>query len=254
MPATAPSTTMADAVASYHGYVAGRLGDLHMHATTLKAQIGNADSDGAKATWLAAQEAWQSVGAAYGSFGELGNAIAPGSRGLQGGAGSPDFMGLRRIEYGLWHGQGPGELIPVVTKLLADIDALVAHLPETAVDPADMPLRLHEILEDSVRDHLSGLGDQGSGMALALTRADVDATLEVLGLLRGLLERLKPGYAATLDRELAALSAAIEMTKAGGSWTRYTAVPLAARQRVNGAIGRVLESLALAPALFSTEG
>ena len=253
MPAAAPPSTMADAVTAYHGYVAARLNELREHARALRARIANADTDAAKATWLEAQQTWQRVGAAYGSFGDLGNAIAPGSRGLQGGAGSPEFTGLRRIEYGLWHGQGPGELVPVVGKLLADLDALEAHLPDTAVDPADMPLRLHEILEDSVRDHLSGLGDQGSGMALALTQADVDATQEVLDTLRGLLERLKAGYPATLDHQLAALAEAIEATKSAGAWTPYSQVPLAQRQRVNGAIGRALESLALAPALFSTD-
>jgi high-affinity iron transporter len=244
---------MADAVTAYHGYVAARLAELRGQATALRAQIANADTAAAKATWIEAQQTWQRVGAAYGSFGDLGNAIAPGSRGLQGGAADPQFMGLRRLEYGLWHAQGPGQLVPVATRLLADLDALEAHLPQTAVDPADMPLRLHEILEDSVRDHLSGLGDQGSGMALALTRADVEATQEVLATLRGLLERLKAGYPAALDQLLGAAAAAIDATRSGGAWTPYSQVPLAQRQRVNGAVGRALESLALAPALFSTD-
>jgi high-affinity iron transporter len=245
---------MAEAVTAYHAYVASRLEQLRGHALALKAQIGAADTDAAKATWLNAQQEWQRVGAAYGSFGDLGKAIAPASRGLEGGAASPDFTGLRRIEFGLWHGRTPGELVPVAAKLLADLDALEARLPEVAVDPADMPLRLHEILEDSVRDHLSGLGDQGSGMALALTRADLEATEEVLDLLRGLLERLRPGYPALLDRQLAALAAAIDATRPAGQWTPYPQVPLAQRQQVNGAIGQALESLSLAPALFSTEG
>ncbi|GHG55724.1 hypothetical protein GCM10012320_27760 [Sinomonas cellulolyticus] len=245
---------MADAVSAYHAYVAERLGELRVHVTALKAQIGNADTDAARATWLSAQQTWQRVGAAYGSFGDLGNAIAPGSRGLEGGATSPDFAGLRRIEYGLWHGQTPGELMPVVGKLLTDLDALEAHLPETAVEPADMPLRLHEILEDSVRDHLSGLGDQGSGMALALTSADVDATQEVLGLLRGLLEGRRKGYPAAVDAQLRQLSAAVDAARSpSGEWVPYRDVPLEQRQHVNGAIGRALESLALAPALFSTD-
>jgi high-affinity iron transporter len=90
-------------------------------------------------------------------------------------------------------------------------------------------------------------------MALALTRADVEATQAVLDTLRGLLERLRAGYPATLDHQLRALAEAIEATKSAGAWTPYGQVPLAQRQRVNGAIGRALESLALAPALFSTD-
>ncbi|WP_138414380.1 EfeM/EfeO family lipoprotein [Sinomonas gamaensis] len=249
----APPATMDDAVSAYHVYVTARLGELRQHALTLKAAVGNADVASARQAWLAAQQCWQRVGAAYGSFGDLGDAIAPGSRGLQAGSADPEFSGLRRIEYGLWHGQGPGELVPVVEKLLADLDALDAKLPELAVDPADMPLRLHEILEDAQRDHLSGVGDQGSGMALALTRADVEATQEVLAMLAGLLESLKAGYPAALDAQLSQLAAAIDATKTTEGWVAYPEVPLAQRQRVNAAIGRALESLALAPALFSTD-
>jgi high-affinity iron transporter len=244
---------MDDAVTAYHDYVAERLTELRQHVLTLRAQIGNGDTDSAMQSWLDAQQTWQRVGAAYGSFGDLGGAIAPGSRGLKGGAESDEFTGLRRIEYGLWHGQGAGELIPVADKLLEDLDALEAKLPETAVEPAAMPLRLHEILEDAQRDHLSGRGDQGSGLALALARADVEATQEVLSLLRGLLENLKAGFAARLDRELGALAEAIDATQKDGAWVDYTKVPLAERQAVNGALGRALESLALVPALFSTD-
>ncbi|WP_369046600.1 EfeM/EfeO family lipoprotein [Sinomonas sp. P10A9] len=253
MPAPAAPETMADAVAAYHSYAADRLSELRDHATSMRAAIGNGAADTARTEWLAAQQAWQRVGAAYGSFGELGGAIAPGSRGLQQGAADPGFKGLRRIEYGLWHGQGAAELVPVVDELLSDLAALEAKLPETAVDPADMPLRAHEILEDAQRDHLSGRGDQGSGLALALTRADVDATKEVLDLIRGLLENLKRGFPAKLDGELAALSSAIDATRADGVWTPFPSVPLPQRQQVNAAMGRALESLALVPALFSTD-
>lgn len=245
--------TMDDAVAAYHDYVAERLAELRQRVLTLRANIGNGAMGAAMQAWLDAQQIWQRVGAAYGSFGELGDAIAPGSRGLEGGSASPDFTGLRRIEYGLWHGQGTGELIPVVDKLLDDLAALEAKLPETAVEPSDMPLRLHEILEDTQRDHLSGRGDQGSGLALALARADVEATQEVLDVLRGLVENLKPGFPARLDRELATLANAIDATQKDDAWTDYSKVPLAERQRVNAALGRVLESLSLVPALFSTD-
>jgi high-affinity iron transporter len=244
---------MDDAVAAYHDYVAERLAELRQHALTLRANIGNGAIGAAMQAWLDAQQTWQRVGAAYGSFGELGDAIAPASRGLEGGSASSEFTGLRRIEYGLWHGQGAGELIPVVDKVLDDLAALEAKLPETAVEPSDMPLRLHEILEDAQRDHLSGRGDQGSGLALALARADVEATQEVLGVLRGLLDNLKPGFPARLDGELAAVANSIDATQKDDAWTDYAQVPLAERQRVNAALGRALESLSLVPALFSTD-
>ncbi|MDP5225701.1 MULTISPECIES: EfeM/EfeO family lipoprotein [Arthrobacter] len=248
-----PAATMADAIAAYHSYVSGQLDELRNHLGTLRAAVANADTPGAQGAWLQAQQCWQRVGAAYGSFGELGDAIAPGSRGLQGGSADPEFKGLRRIEYGLWHGQGAPQLLPAIDQLAKDLQALAAKLPGLSTDPADMPLRLHEILEDSQRDHLSGNGDQGSGMAIALTRADVEATQEVLDLLRTLLQGLKAGFPALLDQQLAALLKVIDQTRTGGTWTPYRSLSLLQRQRINGALGRVLESLALVPALFSTD-
>ncbi|MFJ3958629.1 EfeM/EfeO family lipoprotein [Arthrobacter sp. NPDC090010] len=244
---------MADAISAYHDYVVKQLKELRGRLGDLGTALAQDDVDGARTAWLSAQQCWQRVGAAYGSFGELGDAISPGSRGLQRGSEDPGFTGLRRLEYGLWHGQGQTQLKPVLDRLATDLDALEKKLPELSTDPADMPLRLHEILEDAQRDHLSGNGDQGSGTAVALTRADVEATQEVLNLLRTLLERLKSGYPAQLDRELSSLLQAIDQTRAAGSWIPYPQLSILQRQRVNGALGQALETLALAPALFSTE-
>jgi high-affinity iron transporter len=40
---------------------------------------------------------------------------------------------------------------------------------DLAGDPTNLPIRAHEILEDALRDHLSGIDDQGSGAAFAQT-------------------------------------------------------------------------------------
>ena len=77
------------------------------------------------------------------------------------------FTGLHRLEYGLWHGQSAASLEPVAAVLARDIAAVRKNLTsdDLAGDPTNLPLRAHEILEDALRDHLSGLDDQGSGAA-----------------------------------------------------------------------------------------
>lgn len=81
------------------------------------------------------------------------------------------FTGLHRLEYGLWHAQSAVSLEPVAAGLARDVATIQKNLTsdDLAGDPTNLPLRAHEILEDALRDHLSGLDDQGSGAAMAET-------------------------------------------------------------------------------------
>ncbi|NVM98804.1 EfeM/EfeO family lipoprotein [Arthrobacter sp. SDTb3-6] len=249
----APAPNMAAAVTAYRSYVAGKLATLAGQVLSVKASVGNNDLDAARSQWLEAQLTWQRVGAAYGSFGDHGVAINGLPAGLPKGAADPGFTGLHRLEYGLFHGQGPGELAPVAARLHADVAELLGRLPTLELAGSDMPLRCHEILEDSLRDNLSGNNDQGSSMALALTAADLDGTRVVLALLGTLIDNLAHGYATRVSASLDKLGTALERTKTGREWPAWKALPLAARQPVTASLGAALESLAYVPALFSTD-
>jgi len=254
----APAPTMDAAITAYRSYVSGKLHTLTGQVLALKASIGNNDLDTARRQWLDAQLTWQRVGAAYGSFGELGTAINGLPSGLPKGVADPAFTGLHRIEYGLHHGQGPAELTAVAAKLHADVTALHKQLPELEIAGMDMPLRCHEILEDSLRDNLSGNNDQGSGMALALTSADLDGTRVALALMTTLVDRLAPGYTAKVSATLDRFGHSLSRTRTqggttAGDWPTWGSLPLAGRQPVTGSLGAALEALAYIPALFSTD-
>ncbi|MCU6481019.1 EfeM/EfeO family lipoprotein [Arthrobacter sp. A2-55] len=249
----APAPTMDGVVAAYRNYVSGQLDTLTGQVLSLKASIGNNSLEVARRQWLDAQMTWQRVGAAYGSFGDLGSAINGLPSGLPKGSADPGFTGLHRLEYGLFHGQGPAELAAVASKLYAGVVELHWKLPTMELAGSDMPLRCHEILEDSLRDNLSGNNDQGSGMALALTSADLDGTRVVLALMHTLVDTLSPGYTAKVTSTLDRLGNALARTQDQGTWPAWRTLPLAARQPVTGALGAALESLAYVPALFSTD-
>ncbi|WP_285725193.1 EfeM/EfeO family lipoprotein [Psychromicrobium xiongbiense] len=252
-PVLAPASTMDAALDSYRGYVESTLHTLQSQLNTLAAAIQAQNVDAARDQWLAAQLSWQRVGAAYGSFGDLGGAINGLPLGLEKGVADPGFTGLHRVEYGLYHGQSAAELAPVIEDLQKNLADLLVKLPELTVAGSAMPLRCHEILEDSLRDNLSGNNDQGSGMALALTWADVEATQVVLTLLSSLIDAHKAGYSALISADLDALDAALSSAKLGDRWPDYRQLPLAQRQPVNGAIGRALETLAYVPPMFSLD-
>jgi high-affinity iron transporter len=166
----------------------------------------------------------------------------------------PGWTGLHRLEYGIWHNQPAAQLVPVADQLTSDIPALQAKLPRITVDPTDMPVRAHEILEDALRDHLNGLSDEGSGAAFPETYADVTGTQVVLGMLAPLINARAPHLLPTVDAQLDTLRQALLATRAGPvdnpTWQPTSSVGLAARQRVDAALGAALENLSLIPDLL----
>jgi high-affinity iron transporter len=227
---------------SYTAYVADKLTTLAAQTDTLRAKIDAGDLDGARAAWLPAQLTWERIGASYGSFDDLGIAIDGLPQGLPGGTGDDGFTGLRRIEFGLWHGHSGAQLSPVAAKLHDDVLALQQKLPGMKADVTDLPRRAHEILEDSLRRHLMGLSDQGAGAAYAETAADVDATNAAIDRLAPVLDARRPELLPKVRAQLAELTEVLQGKKSDG--------PLAERQLVNSRVSAVLETLSAIPTLL----
>jgi high-affinity iron transporter len=235
---------------AYDRYVAPKLVTLLGQVAQLRTDIAANNVPAAQSDWLAAQLTWEQVGAAYDSFGDLGDAIDGLPQALPGGVNDPGWTGLHRLEYGLYHGQSAAQLLPIVDRLTADVTTLQAQLPQITVDPTDLPVRAHEILEDALRDHLNGLTDEGAGAAYPETYADVQGTEVVLGELAPLINERAPNLLPTIQRQLAASSQALLATQADGRWRSPATTAQAARQRVEATIGAALENLSLIPDLL----
>jgi high-affinity iron transporter len=237
---------------AYQAYAAAQLRGLAAAVASIQADLRRGDLTAARTDWLAAQLAWERTGASYNSFGDDGTAVA----GLPGGVADKDFTGLHRLEYGLWHplqrGQQAAQLRPVAATLASDVARVQRHLAsaDLAGDPTNLPVRAHEVLEDALRDHLSGLDDQGSGAAYPETYADLQVTRAVLGDLAALISARQPGLMGTLHGQLDVLQRALLATQRDGHWMPRSAVPLAQRQAVDGATGALLESLSSVPDLL----
>ena len=224
---------------AYQQYVAGVLDRLTKDVTTLRTAVAGTDRGKARAAWLAAQLTWDRVGAAYGSFGDYADAIDGLPQGLPGGVRDPGFAGLRRIEYGLWHDEPLAALRPLVDAVGKQVTALRGDLPGATPDAIDLPLRVHEILEDFLRFHRTGSTDMGAGAdaRFAEMAADVDATEALLDLFGPLLDERRPDLRAAAHAGLENLRHAI-----------------AVRRGADAALGGVLETLAQAPGLLEVTG
>jgi iron uptake system EfeUOB component EfeO/EfeM len=239
----------------YRQYVARLLGALQAQVTSLAADLHAGNAAAAESEWLAAHLTWLQIGqddGAYGAFGDLGRRIDGTSAGLLDGTADPSFTGFHKVEFDIWTRGDLGaaandadRLVSLVTVLARR--GLAAELPGTKLGLSNWVLRPHEILEDALRDSLSGNDDYGSGTDLASVTADVAATRELLALLAPALLIRAPHLGATARRELSAVIGAINATRANGSWPAVTALTLSQRERVNSAIGAALETLARVP-------
>ena len=237
----------------YQAYAAAQLKDLASEVAAIKTDLGKKDIAKAKTDWLAAQLDWERVGASYDSFGDLGLAVDGLPTGFVMGVNDPGFTGLHRLEYGLWHGQPATELMSVTDVLAKNVATVEKNLTSDDLtgDPTQLPLRVHEIIEDALRDHLSGIDDEGGNAAYAQTWADTQVDRVVLGEESALINERDPGLVATAQRELGTLDSALLATKtSGGQWQSLTAVSLGQRQHVDAAIGALLETLAVVPDLL----
>jgi len=236
----------------YQAYAAGQLAALAQEVTRIEADLRGRNIAGAKTDWLGAQLDWERVGASYDSFGALGLAVDGLPDGIPGGVNSKNFTGLHRLEYGLWHGQSAATLLPVAQTLASNVATVRRNLTSgnLAGDPTNLPIRAHEILEDALRDHLSGIDNQGGNAAFALTYADTQVASVVLGYLTPLLNARQPGLPAIAGNELSILQQALLATRVNGQWESLNSASVTARENVDAAIDATLETLSAVPDLL----
>jgi hypothetical protein len=168
-------------IARYKAYVVRQLHAMAAAVDRLSGAAAQGDIGSAKAAWLEADALYESIGAAYGAFGDFDARINGLPGGLPGGTRSPRFMGLHRIELALWRQRSTRAAASYAGRLRRDVRALAARVPGLAISPTDYVLRAHEILEDSLHLQLSGAASPWSGSAQFRIAADyVDQLAQTL--------------------------------------------------------------------------
>ncbi|MEU0944224.1 iron uptake transporter permease EfeU [Streptomyces canus] len=241
---------LAAPLTSYKAYVDRGLATLVTQTRRLNDDIRGGQLGAARTDWLTAHRTYASLGAAYGTFQDYDQKIDGRPDGLPGGVHDKDFSGFLRVEYGLWHGDSAGELAAPARQLAADAAGLRKAFPTQDFDPGDLPLRAHEILENTLQFELTGDTDQGSGTELATADANLTGTRELLTVLRPLLTSRAPHLLPTVDSDLTRLQKLLDSAHHGGSWTPVDRLDAATRARLNGATGQLLEDLAPVPDLL----
>lgn len=238
-------------VADYRAYVQQNLPVLLADSQRLAADLAAGDLAAAKTDWLTAHLDYEGLGAAYGTFEDFDTKIDGRASGLQGGVNDSSWTGFHRIEYGLWHGGSAAVLKPLGDQLVADVQGLIKAFPNQTTDPNDLPLRTHEILENTLQFQLTGISDYGSGTALATASANLHGTQVVLSTLVGLMQARDPQALKSIDTWIQTVAADLNAAhRADGSWTALDQLTAAQRQQINGDLGELLEQLSVVPNLL----
>ncbi|MEU2422148.1 EfeM/EfeO family lipoprotein [Streptomyces sp. NPDC007851] len=244
-PAAAPVTEhdLIPPALAYQKWVGTGLSDVVRLTTALRDAIDRGDLAAARTAWLPAHLRYERMGAAYDAFGDADRAVDGTDAGLPGGVRDKDFTGFHRVEYGLWHGESAANLRAPAAGLLKAVTALRDGWAQTRMDPAQLGLRAHEILENTVQFELTGRTDYGSGSNLATARANLDGTEQVLTRLHAVLAGRYAGLTG-LQGELDRAGRTLDAFGHDGTWTPLTRLSHRQRENVDAVLDDLVERLA----------
>jgi iron uptake system EfeUOB component EfeO/EfeM len=209
---------------------------------TLAAAVEGGNLTAAKSDWLAAHLQYETLGDAYGAFGNYDNEIDGRADNL--GVTNSQWTGFYRLEYGLWHGQSAAELTGVARTLDRDVHGLLAWWPSQQIALSDLGRRAHEVIENALQFQLTGHDDYGSGTTLATTVANIQASRVLLNLLQPLLSPRYPGLPQVYT-DLDTLQGLLAKEHLpNGSWVPVSALPTQTREQIDAACDQALQDLA----------
>ncbi|OJX80371.1 EfeM/EfeO family lipoprotein [Leifsonia sp. 71-9] len=221
---------------AYGRWVGTRLPVLQQQVAALSADAEEGDLAAAKHDWLAAHTTYETLGAAYDAFGDVGDQID--------GLPRDGLTGFHLVESQLWGGAAPATVAASTAQLAAEVGSLAGTFADAEIDPGAIALRAHEIVEVAVQDVLTGAADAGSGTELATIDANLEGAAQALAPLHDI---LAPRY-ADLDRTTQALQRTRTLVEsfraADGTWTPLAGLDRAHRERLDAALDQDAELLA----------
>jgi iron uptake system EfeUOB component EfeO/EfeM len=239
-------------IAAYRRHVRRELGAMLQDVRALRTAVDGKDLPAARAAWIRASARYETIGAAYGAFGDLDAAINGRPAGLPGGAGSPRFTGLHRVELALWGRGSTSDAVAPAARLEDDVARLRRRVPTITIDPLEYSLRAHEVLEDALHLQLGGDASRWSGSALTALRSEVAGTRVVLGTLAPLIARRdSAGVLLQSRRALGRIDAALHRLEGpGGALPRWDRISQRERETIGALVAGAAEQLAYVPELI----
>lgn len=220
----------------YSDWVGSRIPVLRAQVAAVAADAEEGDLPAARRDWLTAHSTYQTLGGAYDAFGEVGDQLDGLPRG--------EPTGFHLVEAQLWGGAPTTAVAASAQALVVLVDRLQAQFASAQLDPGEVALRAHEIVEDAIQRTLTGADDAGSHTSLATLDAELSGAEAALAPLHDILSSRYDGLGET-QQALADAHQVVEAQRsADGTWTPLAAVGRPARERIDAALDRAVELLA----------
>jgi iron uptake system EfeUOB component EfeO/EfeM len=238
----------------YRAYAQRWVAKASAEARALQRALMGASRAAAERAW---EETWSDylhLGAVYGLFAEQNLAIDGTPGVLPEGISDPHFVGLHRIEMGLWTGASLASLIGYDKRLEGDLGALHGVVARVSFTPLEYATRSHEIIEDAQRDLLSGMDVPWSGQGVLGTAAGVAATEEVFHTLEPLVSG-RENTEGEVRSELLMLSGMLASIgrRHHGVYPSLSQLGQYEHEQLNGYVAGALSALEQMPGVLETE-
>jgi len=239
-------------VKEYKAYAHGWVERTIVDARALGGALAGGSRADARRAWEKAWGDYMHLGADYGLFGNLEEELDGTAGGPKTSPSDPDFVGFRRLEWGIWTGRPLRSLASYDHRLVADLKRLRAALPGVEIDALDYATRGHEIVEDAQRDLMNGMDVPWSHQGVLGTAAAVASAEEVFTTLKPLLsgrENTEPEVEYWLKR----LHDLFDSLRHDGHYPSTTQMGTEEHERMNGYVAGALSALEMVPSTLETE-
>jgi iron uptake system EfeUOB component EfeO/EfeM len=231
-----------------HGWIERTIAD----AKALGATLSGGSRADAQQAWDKAWGDYMHLGADYGLFGDLEEELDGTAGGPRTSASDPDFVGFRRLEWGLWTGKPLDSLVSYDHRLVKDLGRLRAAVPGTEIEALDYATRGHEIIEDAQRDLMSGMDVPWSHQGVLGTAAALASVEEVFHTLKPLLSG-RENTEGEVEYWLLRLHRLFDSMRHGGSYPTLTQMGEREHEQFNGYVAGALGALEMVPSMLETE-
>jgi hypothetical protein len=240
----------------YRAYARRWIANALTAAASLRHALVAGERPAAIAAWESTWSDYLHLGAVYltGAAATINQAIDGTPGVLPPGSTDPHFVGLHRIEMGLWTGESLDSLIGYDMRLEGDLERLRGVVAHVQFTPLEYATRSHEIIEDAQRDLLSGMDVPWSGQGVLGTAAGLAATEEVFHTLEPLISG-RENTEGEVRSELLMLSGVLESISRHrhGGYPSLPELGSYEHEQLNGYVAGALSALEEMPGTLETE-
>jgi iron uptake system EfeUOB component EfeO/EfeM len=247
-----PAARFKKPVREYKAYAHAWIGRTIVAARALGGALEGSSRADAQRAWEKAWGDYMHLGADYGLFGKLEEELDGTAGGPEASTSNPNFVGFRRLEWGLWTGRPLHSLSRYDHRLIADLNRLRVAVPGVEITPLDYATRGHEIIEDAQRDLMSGMDVPWSHQGVLGTAAALASVEEVFHTLKPLLSG-RDNTEGEVEYWLLRLHKLFGSLRRQGSYPTLTRMGELEHERFNGYVAGSLSALEMVPSTLETE-